>query len=552
MAQFEIKDVSFSYASAPDRRALSHLSLSIEKGEYVSVCGESGSGKTTLLKQLKSVLTPMGDRSGRILFEGKELSETDLRTQSARIGYVMQSPSDQIVTDKVWHELAFGLENLGMDPVTIRLRVAEMASYFGISDWFHRNVWELSGGQRQLLNLASVMAMQPDILILDEPTSQLDPIAASDFLNTVKKINRELRTTILITEHRLEEILPASDRVLVMEGGQILADEAPQHVGKLLWEKRHPMFAAMPTPMQIYYRCMSSLGENKVLYAASPLTIREGAGWLERYLEPVPTIERRLSEKHTGQKEKEAFAVQIKELWFRYDKHLPDILKGLSLQVPKGSVFAMMGGNGTGKSTLLKNICGVCKPYRGNVLTEGKVSMLPQEVTDLFVKETVAEELEEMLTEKNRQESLQSIIEICEIETLLKRHPYDLSGGEQQRVALAKVLLTGPDILLLDEPTKGLDPFFREKLAGILRKLTAQGMTILLVSHDVEFCARHADRVGMFFDGCVLAEDVPQSFFAHNSFYTTAANKMSRHVFENAVTNEDVIELCRRNTKQTE
>ena len=172
---------------------MNHINLTIEKGQYVTVCGRSGSGKTTLLKHLKSVLTPYGNKEGEILFEGEPLSRADLRTQSSKIGYVMQNPDNQIVTDKVWHELAFGLESLGMDQKTIRLRVAEMASYFGIQGWFHKNVSELSGGQKQLLNLASIMAMQPSVLILDEPTSQLDPIAASDFLNTVRKINQELR-----------------------------------------------------------------------------------------------------------------------------------------------------------------------------------------------------------------------------------------------------------------------------------------------------------------------------------------------------------------------
>lgn len=216
MAQFEIKDMSFYYPTAGKKPALDGINLSIEQGEYVTVCGRSGSGKTTLLKHLKSVLTPHGKMSGEILFEGTPLKEVDLRTQSARIGYVMQNPDNQIVTDKVWHELAFGLESLGVDQKTIRLRVAEMASYFGIQSWFHKNVNELSGGQKQLLNLASIMAMQPHVLILDEPTSQLDPIAATDFLNTVKKINRELRTTIIITEHRLEDIYYCSDKVVVI------------------------------------------------------------------------------------------------------------------------------------------------------------------------------------------------------------------------------------------------------------------------------------------------------------------------------------------------
>ena len=228
MADFEIKNLSFSYPEAGERRVLNHINLTVRRGEYVTLCGRSGSGKTTLLRHLKTVLAPHGRKEGEIFFDGRPLSEISMREQAARIGYVMQDPDSQIVTDKVWHELAFGLESLGMEQNAMRLRVAEMASYFGIQSWFHRNVNELSGGQKQLLNLASVMAMQPDVLILDEPVSQLDPIAASDFLNTVRKINRDLRTTVIITEHRLEEIFSVSDRVVVMDKGEILAEDSPR------------------------------------------------------------------------------------------------------------------------------------------------------------------------------------------------------------------------------------------------------------------------------------------------------------------------------------
>ena len=232
MAHFEIKDLSFSYPVSKDKLALDHINLNIEKGEYIAICGKSGSGKTTLLKHLKSTLAPHGNVSGEIFFEGKPLKDADLREQSSKIGYVMQNPDNQIVTDKVWHELAFGLESLGIDQKTIRLRVAEMASYFGIQRWFHKDVAELSGGQKQLLNLASIMAMQPTVLILDEPTSQLDPIAAADFLNTVRKINLELGTTVIITEHRLEDIFHAADRVVVMENGRIIGYGAHEELLK--------------------------------------------------------------------------------------------------------------------------------------------------------------------------------------------------------------------------------------------------------------------------------------------------------------------------------
>lgn len=547
MAQFDIQHLTFSYPTAPDRHVLDDVCLTVEKGEYMALCGKSGSGKTTLLRHLKSVLTPHGTRTGSILFDGKPLEEADLRTQSSRIGYVMQNPDSQIVTDKVWHELAFGLESLGCDQKTMRLRVAEMASYFGIQGWFHRDVSELSGGQKQLLNLASIMAMQPDVLILDEPTSQLDPIAASDFLNTVRKINRELGTTIIITEHRLEDIFHGADRVVVMDEGRIIANGAPKEVGAMLYAQQNDLFTAMPAPMRIFYGA-GYKGED------CPLTVREGRSWLSEIA--VDHEIRDALPEEPPYEEPEDPALQLKEVWFRYEKDSPDILKGVSFSVPKGSLFAIVGGNGTGKSTTLKAICGICRPYRGKVLIDGKnahkqkdlfrgnLAMLPQDPQSLFVKKTVREDLMEMLRDEAE---VNAIAETCEIIHLLDSHPYDLSGGEQQRAALAKVLLTKPRLLLLDEPTKGLDSFFKCKLSGVLRRLQDSGVTIVMVSHDVEFCAENADLVSMFFDGQLLTTNTPRRFFARNSFYTTAANRMSRHLFPGAVTAENVMALLKEN-----
>ncbi len=569
MAHFEIKNLSFSYPTAGGRKALDDINLTIERGQYVTFCGRSGCGKTTLLRQLKSALAPHGKRTGEILFDGTPIGDVGLREQSARIGYVMQDPDNQIVTDKVWHELAFGLESLGVDQKTIRLRVAEMASYFGIQGWFHKKVTELSGGQKQLLNLASIMAMQPDVLILDEPTSQLDPIAASDFLNTVRKINRELRTTVLITEHRLEDIFHASDRVVIMEDGKVLTADDPRQVGAFLKEKDSPIFAAMPSPVQIYYGVVglseNSTGSFRKAYADTcPLTVREGAAWLDTLFDgrkPEKTVIEDTDPALADPEDIEDPAVFVKETWFRYEKDTPDVLKGVVLRVPRKTLFAVVGGNGTGKSTLLKTICNTCKPYRGKVLIDGKpvgkykdselfrhnLALLPQDPKSLFVKKTVREELLEMLEKGESESRIDEIAALCEITPLLSQHPYDLSGGEQQRAALAKVLLTDPKILLLDEPTKGIDSFFKQQFAAILQKLKERGVTIIMVSHDVEFCAKYADLVSMFFDGSVVTTNTPNQFFSRNSFYTTAANRMSRHVFENAVNNEDVIKLCKEN-----
>ena len=547
MEQLEIRNLSFSYPDAV-RETIVDVSFSISKGEYVLLCGNSGCGKTTVLRHLKSVLTPTGSRRGEILYNGVPLEQVDGAKQASAIGYVMQNPDDQIVTDKVWHELAFGLENLGVSRETIGLRVAEMASFFGIQSWYHRDISQLSGGQKQLLNLASIMAMQPEILILDEPTAQLDPIAASDFLNTLKKINQELGITVLITEHRAEDIFPVADRVLVMEKGHLAANAGPREIGHSLFDARSPLFPMLPAPMRSFYQCGGT--------GTAPLTVREGRNWLTdvfgekkpavRTLPPLPELP------------KTEPALHIENVWLRYEKQSPDVLKGLTMTVPSGCLYTIVGGNGVGKSTTLRTICGASKPYRGKIQVFGKetkkyprgelfrncLSMLPQDPTNLFVKQNVREELEEMNPDKQAQIHA---AELCEITHLLDAHPYDLSGGEQQRVALAKVLLTNPRLLLLDEPTKGLDCGFKARFARTLKRLTGEGMTIVMVSHDIEFCAEHADIAAMFFDGQIIASGRPREFFGSNSFYTTSSNRMSRCIFENAVTAEDVTALYKEN-----
>ncbi len=543
MECFALKDLSFCY---PDRqqKALDGVTLTVEAGQFVTLCGPSGCGKTTLLRQLKPALAPHGERQGEILFEGKPLADLSLRDQSSRIGFVLQDPDNQLVTDKVWHELAFGLESLGYDTPTIRRRVAEMASFFGIEHWFHREVSQLSGGQKQLLNLASIMAMQPSVLILDEPTSQLDPIAAADFLATVGRINRELGTTVICTEHRLEEVFPYSHRVIVMDGGRVLCDGTPAQVGRALKTDGHRMYASMPTAMQIYGAVDSDL--------PCPVTVREGRDWLDGLSRNRPL----------GQVPPEHIppvgdlpCARLEQVWFRYEKDSPDVAKGLDLELYPGELLAVLGGNGAGKSTAISLLAGLHRPYRGKVTLLGQeaqrpqpglLGVLPQDPKALFVKNTVGEDLADGLSgcgldREEQSKRLGRVIGLCHLEHLLDRHPYDLSGGEQQRAALAKVLLQQPRILLLDEPTKGLDVAFQEELAAILKQLTGAGVAILMVSHDVGFCAAHASRCALFFDGAIAAQGTPRSFFSGNSFYTTAANRMARHLLPDAVTPGDVI-----------
>jgi len=526
--------LTFTYPNC-EKPALCDLNLVVERGEFVTLCGPSGCGKTTLLRHLKPSTAPHGVQSGAIRFAGTALDDVSPRDAAAQIGFVLQSPENQIVTDKVWHELAFGLESLGLKTAEIRLRVAEMASFFGIQEWFHKPVSELSGGQKQILALASVMALQPSALILDEPTSQLDPIAAGEFLAIVGKINRELGVTVILTEHRLEEALPLSTRAIVMDEGRIIADGAPDEVGLQLRGENHSMFLAMPVPMRVWAACDSE-GE-------CPITVRDGVAWLSeqsvgRHAPGAPLPFPR--------PEGES-AIQLQDIWFRYEKNLPDVIKGLSFGVNYGEITAILGGNGTGKTTALSLIAGLYTPYRGKVHAEAKIYMLPQDPQSLFVAKTVGGDLLEVLSERKlskeeKHKRLSAMAELCRLDGLLDRHPYDLSGGEQQGAALAKVLLLEPKILLLDEPTKGLDAEYKQIFAAILRKLTAAGVAVVMVSHDVEFCAEYADRCALFFDGNIVTENTPQAFFSGNSFYTTSANRMARHVLPNAVTADDVIQ----------
>lgn len=548
MALFEIRNLTFTYPGQ-EKPALTDLSFSLEQGEFLVVCGKSGCGKSTLLRHFKTAMSPYGERKGQILLEGRELDTVSVREQGARIGYVLQSPDNQLVTDKVWHELAFGLENLGYETGTIRLRVAEMASFFGIQTWFEKNVEELSGGQKQLLNLAAVMAMQPDLLVLDEPTSQLDPLAAGDFLATLRKINAELGTTILIIEHRLEEVLAYADRVMVMENGRILALDEPAKLPARIQD--NDMFRAMPVPMRIF-EALSGEG-------FSPVTVREGREWLEGWMknrEAAGSSGEEIRQDGGYREAASEVVIEARDVWFRYEKKLPDVVRDLNLTVRKGELYCLLGGNGTGKSTTLSLLGRIRKPYRGKLYLKGKelgkyreselygavLGILPQNPQCLFVKDTVEKDLREMSKDEER---LRDVIAKTEIGHLLNSHPYDLSGGEQQRAALAKVLLLNPEIILLDEPTKGLDGFYKQKLAEILKGLTKEGRTILMVSHDIEFCAEYGDTCALFFHGGVVTSAPARQFFAGNSFYTTAANRMARKWYPDAVTAKDVIERCR-------
>ena len=516
MQTFTISDLSFTYPTetAP---ALDRVSLSVEAGSFTVLCGKSGCGKSTLLRQLKPILQPHGTKTGEILFEGKPLESLSQREQSARIGFVLQNLDAQLVTDKVWHELAFGLESLGLDTPTIRRRVAEIASYFGIQNWFYKPVAELSGGQKQLVNLASVMALEPSVLLLDEPTSQLDPIAATDFLSTLGRINRELGTTIILSEHRLEDALALSTNVVFMERGRVLDTGTASEVGARLKEAGSDMFSAMPVPMRIYAGVPNAL--------SCPVTVAQGRLWLESFsqthkLSPVPAPA-------TAKKHEDAPAVELTEAFFRYDKDSPDVVKALSLRAYKGELLAILGGNGTGKSTLVEILTDPEEYlYDGKIIVDEncRIGYASQfSVRDKLSDRTVFEYLSERFTELQEQ-----IAAVCEemaqaedleasyakYQQLLDRNEamdgdnyesniskqlaaagmsgladtklHEISGGEYKLLQIMREMLLAPDLLILDEPITGLDPSAILDFYQLIRKLNQEEkVAILMVSHDM-------------------------------------------------------------------
>ena len=563
MEILRVDGLKFSYPNQL-KKALNNINFSIDEGDFVLICGESGCGKSTLLRHLKPELSPHGQVSGDIYYYSQKINDYSSKQLASEIGYVLQNPDSQIVTDKVWHELAFGLENMGLDTQSIRLRVAEMASFFGIQGWFRKNVNDLSGGQKQLLNLASIMAMQPKILILDEPTSQLDPIAAKDFIDTLVRINKELSTTIIMTEHNLEDIYSVCDKVIVMEDGKVICNDTNYKVVDILsGDKNHKMFKSLPTPSKIYNQLNGYLeGASK-----SPLTVKDCRQWLNDSMDEVTItkLDDTETEINIDEKDRE-IAIELKDVYFQYNKISEPTIRDLSFKVYKGEIYSILGGNGTGKSTTLSLVARQRKPQRGKIfinniemkkynnksLYENNLALLPQNPQSLFVFETVREDLEEVLILQNKDreyidKEVKRVSKLLDIEHLLEHHPYDLSGGELQRAGMAKVMLLNPKIILLDEPTKGLDAYCKEEIGKMLMKLRDMGVTIVVVSHDIEFSARYSDRCAMFFDGSIVSEGTPKEFFLGNNFYTTVSNRIARNIFEDTLIYEDVVSLCKKN-----
>lgn len=524
MHKLEIKDFSFTYPMQ-NNPVFEHVNLSVNQGDFVLVCGRSGLGKTTLLRCIKKEVRPKGKTEGEILLDNQLVETISSFDSASKIGYVFQSPENQIVSDSVFHELAFGLENLGVNTEKIRRRVAETSDFFGITEWSDQKVSNLSGGQKQLLNLASVVIMNPELILLDEPLSQLDPISVKVFLNMLKRLNTELGMTVVISEHALDDVLAISDYVFSfdIDCRKLTREEFVDTViSKNLYNKDSLHAGAV---------IAGNLGMN--IY---PFTVRESKKIL---LENGYSFTGITDEKKTMDDN----LIKLKDVWFRYSKNYGYVLKDINISVTRNAVHAVVGGNGSGKSTLLKILAGLVKPSRGKAISIGdkRIALLMQDPKSLLVCDTVYAELHEF--QKQFGYSEQSVNYYCKmfaLDSLLSRHPYDISGGEMQKLAVVKVLLTDPDVILMDEPTKGMDIQYKKELSNILKELKSCGKTIVFASHDLDFVAANADVCSFVFNGEIVCTEQCREFLSGNDFYTTVTNKIFREIMPEYILPEDV------------
>lgn len=489
MEAIKCEKLSFTYPKS-EYPALSDVSFSVEQGEFVLVIGKSAAGKSTLLRLMKKEIAPYGGAYGELIVNGT-------------VGFVSQNVEESIVCDRVRSELSFGLTNMGVKPSEIELLVAETASYFNLSEKLDSEVSSLSGGEKQMLNLASVMIMKPSVLVLDEPTSQLDPISASRFISMVKRLHIDFGTTVVMSEHNAEELFDYANSIMLVDNAKMLLKSNKSEMIGYLKSNLPEMLGVVPYQMRLFDDAKTIMECRNILKNNS--------------LNPV-----------LDNNDKTDCAIKAKNICFAYEKG-KDILFNLSLEIQKGKINAIVGSNGSGKTTLLKVLAGIKKYYRGNVKANGKISMLCQNPFDLFTMEKCEDEVE-----------FGKLTAFLEIDDIKNQHPFDLSGGQAGRLALAKVLQTGADIILLDEPTKALDASLKIRFAEILKKLCNEGKTIVIVTHDIEFIGEYCDVASFISNGEIVSTANRQEFFSSFSFYTTAIARMTKGIADNIVSLPDL------------
>ena len=605
MALIEFNNFSFAYmnsdGSESQVKSLDKINLEIDYGDFVLLCGPSGCGKTTLLTNLKKELMPAGRRSGEIKFNGTRVIDMDEISSACDIGYLFQNPDSQIVTDTVIQEIAFPLENIGLPTEEIRNRISEIVAFFGINDILHKNVNELSGGQKQLVNLCSLLVLRPKVLLLDEPMSQLDPIASYEFLSIVRRLNEEFSITVILSEHKADSIFPFIDKAVFLKEGKIeFVDNAHNICSEVIDDEIFENY--LPAVTKIYNSL--SVKYPSLIKLNTPLSIREGRRCLNTIHDDLIKINdsnansdnldsinlHHINKKYHSQEKsgildkislggnKNAL-INMNGIYFAYEKGNL-ILKNVDFELEKGDFVSLIGGNGVGKSTFLQLLVGILKPIKGKVKYKKgiKLAYVHQNPMIHFSKDNVKEEFLESILESNllqdnsvgfnketydnllkmtSEEFIESdilnglefdsiefkfkeLIEFFDICDLIDKHPYDCSGGEQQKIVIVKALLQNADVLVLDEPTKGLDPISSKNLANILNSLRDNGITILMTSHDLDFVANNCKRCLMLFDKDIQIDDDPKVIFAENNFYTTFVNRMVKDYVPEIVTLDDL------------
>jgi len=609
MDLIKFKDFSFSFSK--EERLFSNINFNVKSGEFVLLCGPSGSGKTTLLMNIKNEIKPKGKEEGVIYYDGENIRKITKEKSAREIGFLFQNPENQFVCDTVIQEISFALENMGTDSDEIRTRIAEISTFFSLDKILYKKVDELSGGQKQLVNLCGLLVLKPKLLLLDEPTSQLDPIAAYDFLSILRRLNEEFSITILMSEHRIDNIFPFIDKAIFIENEKIVYNDPPRKLCLNTWN--HPVFSNyLPSTALIHklFKEYYSFTENKKV----PISIREGMEDMYKmnqellkntnktfYDEYYLLIKNKHNKSDNSNnyndnndyykdnknvndyyndnndnndyykdnkdvsdyyndnednndyyektsKRKPIF--KCKNLYFGYKKNQL-VIKNVSFEIEKREFISILGGNGSGKSTLLQLLTKILKPIKGKIKYDKNIRLgyVHQNPMVHFRYETVAEELdieEDGREDKNEYiKEKEELIEFFEIKNLLKNHPYDCSGGEQQKLAIVKALLTNPDILFLDEPTKGLDPLLKKNLGEKLQKLQKNGLTIVMATHDIEFVADYCSRSFFVFDGGIQVDTSPKKLFYNNKFYTTFANRMVKNFIPECITLKDLKNVWR-------
>lgn len=541
MEVYSLRNLSFRYPGAAEN-AVNDVSFNVSSGEFVLLCGVSGSGKSTLLRCLKTCLRPHGEHEGEVLFFGETLDGYSHAAQTQRIGFVLSSCDNQTITDTVLHELAFGMENLCISNGEMKKRIAEISSFLGLEGLLDCTIDSLSGGKRRILNLASVLIMQPDVIILDEPVSQLDPVGAEEFAQVIRKVNLEFGTTVIVCEHELDAFFSVADRILVMSEGRLISDASPEVTVKELPEKNPSLSELFPLPARVFIRAKT--GCDRV-----PTDIPTARAQLSK-LQPFEKFTPQLTEKP-----KQKPFVTAENLFFSYSRGSDDVLHGANIKAERGEIMSVVGGNGAGKTTLLHCLGGVKRPYNGKIRIDGadpsdrksriRAALMPQDTTALFVKDRLYDDLDEAIADNvsaaDRKKLIDDCAGLCLLKELLDRHPYDLSDGERQRAALAKLLLTNPQLMLLDEPVKGLDRPSKRRIGELLRRIALGGMCIIIVTHDMDFAAGYSDSCTLIFGGECTHSLPVRDFFTGSTFYTTSARRMTRNIIEGCITENDVL-----------